>query len=37
MVALKNGEIVTVPISKALEKMKTVSEKLYEEAKTFFN
>lgn len=36
MVALRSGEIVTSPLSKALEKMKTVDRKLYEEAKTFF-
>jgi len=36
MVALKSGDIVTVPLSKALSKMKIVGEDLYEEARTFF-
>jgi len=36
MVALKAGEIVTVPLSKALSKMKNINKDLYEEAKTFF-
>ncbi|RLI37247.1 6-phosphofructokinase [Candidatus Bathyarchaeota archaeon] len=36
MVALRGGEIVTVPLSKALSKSKNVTPNLYEEAKTFF-
>jgi len=36
MVALRSGDIVTVPLSKALSKMKIVGEDLYEEARTFF-
>jgi len=36
MVALRAGDIITVPLSKALAKMKTVSKDLYEEARTFF-
>jgi len=36
MVALKAGEIVAVPLSKATGKTKTVGKKLYEEAKVFF-
>ena len=36
MVALRGGDIVTVPLSKALVKMKNVSKDLYEGAKTFF-
>jgi 6-phosphofructokinase 1 len=37
MVALKAGEIVPVPLSKATGKTKTVSKELYEEAKVFFS
>ncbi len=36
MVALRSCKIVTVPLSKALEKMKSVDIELYNEAKTFF-
>jgi len=36
MVALKAGEIVSVPLSKVIGRTKTVSKELYEEAKTFF-
>jgi len=36
MVALKAGEIVTVPLSKVTGKTKTVSKQLYEESKIFF-
>jgi len=36
MVGLRAGDIVTVPLPKALAKMKNVSKNLYEEAKTFF-
>lgn len=36
MVALRAGDIVTVPFSEALAKMKNVNKKLYQEAKTFF-
>jgi len=36
MVALRAGEIVTVPLPKALAKLKNVSKNLYEEARTFF-
>jgi phosphofructokinase-like protein len=36
MVALRAGNVVTVPLSKALAKMKNVSKHLYEEAMTFF-
>ncbi|RLG97582.1 6-phosphofructokinase, partial [Candidatus Bathyarchaeota archaeon] len=36
MVALRGGEIVTVPLSKALSKSKNVTPNLYDEAKTFF-
>ncbi|MEM2129513.1 MAG: ATP-dependent 6-phosphofructokinase [Candidatus Bathyarchaeia archaeon] len=36
MVALKAGEIVTIPLSKVTGKTKTVSKQLYDEAKIFF-
>lgn len=36
MVALRAGDIVTVPLSEALAKMKNVNKELYQEAKTFF-
>jgi len=36
MVALRGGEIVTVPLSKALSKSKNVTPNLYDEAKIFF-
>jgi len=36
MVALKAGEIVTVPISQVTGRTKTVSKELFEEAKVFF-
>jgi len=36
MVALQNGEVVSVPFSKTLIAGKMVSESLYEEGKTFF-
>jgi 6-phosphofructokinase 1 len=37
MVALRAGDIITVPLSKALAKMKNVSKNLYQEAKTLFD
>ena len=36
MVALRGDEIVTVSLSEATEETKTVSDKLYEDARTFF-
>jgi len=36
MVALRCGEIVSVPLAKATGRTKTVSKELYEEAKVFF-
>lgn len=36
MVALRAGKIITVPLEKALARMKVVNPQLYEEAKTFF-
>ncbi|MEM2969967.1 MAG: ATP-dependent 6-phosphofructokinase [Candidatus Bathyarchaeia archaeon] len=36
MVALKAGEIVTIPLSRVTGKTKTVSKQLYDEAKIFF-
>jgi 6-phosphofructokinase 1 len=37
MVALRDGDIVSVPLSEVAGKNKLVSKKLYQEAKTFFD
>jgi len=36
MVSLKGNEITSVPLSDAVDKLKTVPRELYEEAKIFF-